>query len=59
MKGFQRMDTILLLVYVVVGLGAPILGVVRGVKNSSVLHSILSLILPIYGLVYFFLAKRA
>lgn len=35
-----------------------ILGIIRGVKNSSILHVFLSLFIPIYGLFYFFMSKK-
>jgi hypothetical protein len=31
-----------------------IMGIVRAVRNSSILNVILSLLIPIYGLIYFF-----
>jgi hypothetical protein len=43
---------------VIVMFASPIMGFVRGVKNASVLHTFLSIIIPIYGLVYFFVANR-
>jgi len=46
-------------VIVIIILAGPIMGIVRGVKNSSVLNSIVSVFIPIYGIVYFFAAKRA
>ena len=39
-------------------IGGPILGIIRGVKNSSFLYSLLSVIIPIYGIFYFFVGKR-
>jgi ABC-type microcin C transport system permease subunit YejB len=44
-------------IVVIVALASPILGIVRGVKNGSILNAILSAFVPIYGLVYFFAAK--
>ena len=35
-----------------------VLGIIRGVKNGSKLHSLLSFFLPLYGIIYFFLGKR-
>ena len=35
------------------------MGIVRAVKNGSVLNAILSVVIPIYGLIYFFTAKRS
>jgi hypothetical protein len=37
---------------------SPILGIVRGVKNGAVIHAIVSVYVPVYGLIYFFAAKR-
>jgi hypothetical protein len=37
---------------------SPIMGIVRGVKNGSVLNALLSFAIPLYGLIYFFAAKR-
>jgi len=37
---------------------SPIIGIVRSVKNGSVLHAVLSLIIPAYGHIYFLAAKR-
>jgi hypothetical protein len=43
----------------VIPMGAsPILGVIRGVKNGAVVHAIVSVLIPVYGLVYFFAAKQ-
>jgi hypothetical protein len=36
---------------------SPMLGVIRGVRNASVLHSLLS-VMPFYGLAYFILGRR-
>jgi hypothetical protein len=37
---------------------SPILGVARGVANGSVVHAVASVLLPVYGLVYFLAARR-
>jgi hypothetical protein len=37
---------------------SPVLGITRGVKNSSVLHSFLSVVTPMYGIVYYSVAKK-
>lgn len=37
---------------------SPVLGIIRGVQNGAPLHAILSAFIPIYGLVYFFGAKK-
>ena len=35
-----------------------VLGIIRGVKNGSKLHSLLSVVLPLYGVFYFFIGRR-
>jgi len=45
-------------IVVLVITGSPILGVVRGIKNGAVVHAVLSVLIPLYGLIYFFAAKR-
>jgi hypothetical protein len=42
---------------VIVMFASPIMGIVRGVQNSSILNAILSAFIPIYGLIYFFAGK--
>ncbi len=37
---------------------SPIMGIVRGVKNGAAIHSIASAFVPIYGLIYFFSARK-
>lgn len=46
-------------VLVIVVIASPIMGIVRGVGNRSALNAILSAFIPLYGLVYFFVAKPA
>jgi len=43
---------------VVVIVASPIMGIIRGVRNGSVANALLSVLLPVYGLVYFFVARR-
>jgi len=45
-----------LIIFVIIG--GPLLGIIRGVQNSSILNALLSLVIPFYGLVYFFVARR-
>jgi hypothetical protein len=45
-------------IFLVFVFASPVMGIVRGVKNSSVLHAILSFVIPFYGLIYFFAAER-
>jgi hypothetical protein len=49
----------IIVVFAIAQLPSPIMGIVRGVKNGSVLNAILSVFIPLYGLIYFFTAKRA
>ena len=49
-----------LIIFVMLVMSAsPIMGIVRGVQNSSILNAILSAFIPIYGFIYFFAAKRS
>jgi hypothetical protein len=41
----------MMLIIIVAG---PILGIVRGVRNDAPAHAVISLLVPAYGLVYFF-----
>jgi hypothetical protein len=34
------------------------MGILRGVKNGSVLNAILSAFVPVYGAIYFFAARK-
>jgi hypothetical protein len=45
-------------VVVIITLGGSIMGIVRGIKNRSVLNAVFSVIIPIYGIAYFFVGKR-
>ena len=49
---------LIMIFMVVVVFASPILGIVRGVKNSSAANAVLSAFIPLYGFVYFFAAKR-
>jgi hypothetical protein len=44
-------------VVVIVIVASPIMGIMRGVKNGSILNAILSAFVPVYGTVYFFAGK--
>jgi hypothetical protein len=46
-----------IMVMVIAMSASPVLGVVRGVKNGAVIHAVVSVLLPVYGLIYFFAAK--
>jgi hypothetical protein len=37
---------------------SPILGIMRGVQNGAVVHTVVSAFVPVYGLIYFFVAKQ-
>jgi len=37
---------------------SPVLGIIRGVQNASVLHSLLSVFVPMYGIIYYSVAKK-
>jgi hypothetical protein len=39
-------------------IGSPIMGIVRGLKNGSALHAVLSAFVPVDGLIYFFAAQN-
>jgi hypothetical protein len=45
-------------VVVIVLVASSIMGIVRGVKNGSILNAILSAFIPVYGAVYFFVGKK-
>jgi hypothetical protein len=43
----------------VIAMGAsPILGIIRGVRNGAAGHAVVSVLVPVYGLIYFFAAKQ-
>ena len=46
-------------VVVIVIFASPILGIVRGVKNGAAVHAIAAAFIPIYGLIYFFAARKS
>jgi hypothetical protein len=46
-------------VTVIVMLGSPVMGIMRGVGNQSVLNAVLSGMIPIYGIVYFFVGRQS
>ena len=54
MGGLDLVDYIALLMAV-----CPAMGVFRSVKNGSVLHALLSVVIPLYGALYFFLGKKS
>jgi hypothetical protein len=38
-------------------IASPVFGVVRGVQNHAVIHAVVSLFVPMYGLIYFIAAR--
>jgi hypothetical protein len=48
----------IVVVFIIAQLASPIMGIVRGVRNAPVLNAVLSVFVPLYGLIYFFAAKR-
>jgi|GEM_PF-7119397 len=48
----------MIIVFVFLLLAACVLGIVRGVGNGSVLHTLLSVFIPLYGFFYFLLGRR-
>ena len=54
MGGLDFIDYIALVMAV-----CPAMGVFRSVKNGSVLHALLSVVIPLYGIFYFFLGKKS
>ena len=53
MGGLGLVDYIVLLMAV-----CPAMGVFRSVKNGSVLHALLSIVIPLCGIFYFILGKK-
>lgn len=47
-----------ILVMVFAMMTSPMLGIVRSVKNGAVFHAFMSAFIPVYGLIYFFVAKQ-
>jgi hypothetical protein len=58
--GGRKMGSLSIFHWLIVFLvfGSPIMGVIRGVKNSSIPHAVLSVFIPAYGFFYFFAGKR-
>ncbi len=57
MESFPIWHWVILIVPIVM-VASPILGIVRGVKNGAVIHAVVSALVPVYGLIYFFAAKQ-
>ena len=47
-----------ILVMVFAMFASPIFGIIRGVKNGAAIHAVVSVLVPVYGLIYFFAAKQ-
>ena len=50
---------IIMIVMILAFVVSPVLGIVRGVKNGGVLHAVMSVLFPVYGLVYFVAARQS
>ena len=48
----------LILILMPAAFASPVFGIVRGVKNGAVIHALASVFVPLYGLIYFFAARR-
>ena len=48
-----------ILVVVTAMAASPILEIMRGVRNGAVVHAVVSVFVPVYGLTYFFRGKTA
>jgi hypothetical protein len=57
MESFSVWHWIIFIAVLIVSVVSPILGIVRGIKNGAVIPAILSVVVPMYGLIYFFAAK--
>jgi hypothetical protein len=57
MESFSILHWVILVIVIAIG-ASPIFGVIRGVKNGAVIHAVVSVLVPVYGLVYFFAAKQ-
>lgn len=44
-------------IFAIVAFASPVLGVMRGVRNGSAINAVISALVPVYGLIYFFVAK--
>ena len=57
MGSFSIWHWVILVMVIAMG-ASPILGIIRGVKNGGVVHAVVSVFVPVYGLIYFFAAKQ-
>ena len=58
MEAFSITHWIIFAVMFLAFAASPILGIVRGVKNGGVLNAVMSVLFPVYGLVYFVAARQ-
>jgi len=58
MESFSIWHWVILFVMLAGTVASPILGIMRGVKNGAVMHAVVSVLVPMYGLIYFFAAKQ-
>ena len=58
MEALSLTHWIIIAVMFLAFVASPILGIVRGVKNGGVLHTVMSILFPVYGLVYFVAARQ-
>jgi hypothetical protein len=57
MGSFSIWHWVILVMVIAMG-ASPILGIIRGVKNGGVIRAVVSVFVPVYGLIYFFAAKQ-
>jgi hypothetical protein len=57
MGSFSIWHWVILVMVMAMG-ASPVLGIIRGVKNGAVTHAVVSVFVPVYGLIYFFAAKQ-
>ncbi len=57
MESFSMTHWIIMIMMILAFVVSPILGIVRGVRNGGVLNAVVSVLLPVYGLIYFFAAR--
>jgi len=59
MEAISMTQWIIMSVMILAFVVSPVLGIVRGVRNGGVLHAVMSVLFPVYGLVYFVAARRS
>ncbi len=57
METFSMTHWVIMIVMILAFVVSPILEIVRGVRNGGVLNAVVSVLLPVYGLIYFFAAR--